>query len=180
MSRGDLSFAEAMNRGARLLEQGRPRQALPLLIQAASRRPDDMDAAINLGGAHIMLRRFEQAIAILEEAAQREPDNSKVWINLGAAYLGDPETATPEQQADAIAAFERALELDPAAPSVNYNLGLIYRDRAELQTALAHFHRAAAINPLDRDARMLMIKLERLCGEGTEAAGSPDGGDGGR
>ena len=166
MSRGDVSFPEAMNRGARLLEQGGPREALPFLYQAASQRSDDIDAAINLGGAHIMLRRYERAISILEEAAQREPSNSKVWINLGAAYLGDRETATPEQQADAIAAFERALELDPAAPSVNYNLGLIYRDRADLETALVHLRRAAAINPLDRDAQMLVWRLEQLRGEG--------------
>ena len=166
MSRGDVSFPEAMNRGARLLEQGRPREALPFLYQAASQRPDDIDGAINLGGAHIMLGRYERAISILEEAAQKEPSNSRVWINLGAAYLGDRETATPEQQADAIAAFERALELDPAAPSVNYNLGLIYRDRADLETALVHLRRAAAINPLDRDAQMLVWRLEQLRGEG--------------
>jgi Flp pilus assembly protein TadD len=178
-ARDDLSFAEAMNRGAKLLEQGRPREALPLLYQAASKRPDDVDAAVNLGGAHIMLGRFEQAIAILEEAAEKEPENSKLWINLGAAYLGDRETATHKQQVDAIAAFERALELDPAAPSVNYNLGLIYRDREELETALVHFRRAAAINPLDRDARMLVQRLEELRDQGGDRVPeSPDdGGD---
>jgi tetratricopeptide (TPR) repeat protein len=126
-----------------------------------------------------MVGRFDRAIAILEEAAEREPENSKVWINLGAAYLGDLETATPEQQADAIAAFERALALDPAAPSVNYNLGLIYRNQEELEMALAHFRRAAAINPLDRDARMLVQRLEELRDQDAAAAPeSPDdGGD---
>jgi Flp pilus assembly protein TadD len=180
-ARADLSFAEAMNRGAKLLEQGRPREALPFLYQAASQRPDDVDAAVNLGGAHIMLGRFSRAIAILEEAAEREPENSKVWINLGAAYLGDLETATLEQQADAIAAFERALELDPAAPSVNYNLGLIYRDQDELEIALAHFRRAAAINPLDRDARMLVQRLEELGdqnGDGSFESADDGGGHG--
>jgi Flp pilus assembly protein TadD len=171
-----------MNRGAKLLEQGRAREALPLLYLAASRRPDDIDAAVNLGGAHIMLGRFERAIAILEEAAGREPQNSKVWINLGAAYLGNRETATEEQQAEAIAAFERALALDPAAPSVNYNLGLIYRDQEELETALAHFRRAAAINPLDRDAGMLVHRLEALRDqeEDVERESPDDGGDRGR
>ena len=170
----DLSFAEAMNRGAEFLEQGRPREALPLLYQAANRRPDDMDALINLGGAYIMLGDYERAMSILEDAAQREPLNSKVWINLAAAYLGDPESATAEDQTDAIAAFERALELDPGAPSVNYNLGLIYRDRGEIETALAHFRRASAINPLDRDARIMVQRIEALVAGGDDE-GQNDG-----
>jgi tetratricopeptide (TPR) repeat protein len=165
-----------MNRGAKLLEQGKATEALPFLYEAASLRPDDVDAAINLGGAHIMLGRFQRAIAILEEAAENEPANSKVWINLGGAYLGNPETATPEQQAEAIAAFEQALELDPAAPSVDYNLGLIYRDQERLELALAHFRRAAAINPMDRDARILVQRLENLHSESDRTAQIPDDG----
>jgi tetratricopeptide (TPR) repeat protein len=164
-----------MNRGADLLEQGRPREALPLLYRAAEQRPGDMDALLNLGGAYIMLRDYERAISILEDAVQQEPLNSQVWINLGAAYLGDPENATQEEQTDAIAAFERALELDPGAPSVNYNLGLIYRDRDEPEMALAHFRRASAINPLDRDARIMVQRLEALFADGDDSGGNHEG-----
>jgi tetratricopeptide (TPR) repeat protein len=173
MLEADLSFAEAMNRGATLLEQGRPSEALPFLVQAAGLRPDDMDLAVNLGGAHLMLGNFCQAVSILEAAAHREPGKSQVWINLGAAYLGAPESATPEKRALAIAAFERALELDPAAPSVNYNLGLIYRDQADLEMALVHLRRASAINPLDRDARSLVERVERMCKDRDEAPEAP-------
>ena len=159
-----LSFVEAMRRGATLLQTGRAHDALPLLKRAYQLAPDDVDAAINLGGAFVMLNRPQEAIPVLEKATDLAPDNSKIWINLGAAYLGNPILASSDKQAQAIAAFEKALELDPVAPSVNYNLGLIYRDQNDLPAAIAHFRRAAAINPRDLDARKLLNRLEKQHG----------------
>ena len=104
----DKTFSQELNRGARLLGQGRAQQ----------------------------------------------------WTNLGAAYLGNPVLATAEQQDKAIAAFERALECDPVAPHVAYNLGLIYRDRNDRDRAIHWFTRALQADPLDRDARRILEKLK--------------------
>jgi tetratricopeptide (TPR) repeat protein len=71
---------------------------------------------------------------------------------LGAAYLGNPVLASAEKQQRAIAAFERALTINPVTPNVAYNLGLIYLDRRELEQALYWFQQAAQTNPNDRDA----------------------------
>jgi tetratricopeptide (TPR) repeat protein len=79
---------------------------------------------------------------------------------LGAAYLGNPVLATQEQQLRAIKAFETALELDPVAPSVDYNLGLIFVDRKEHDLAMSAFQRAIEVNPFDRDARAWLRKLK--------------------
>jgi Flp pilus assembly protein TadD len=54
----------------------------------------------------------------------------------------------------AIGAFEKAVELDPAAPSVHYNLGLIFVVRGDTDLAAAAFMRAIQANPQDRDARL--------------------------
>lgn len=156
-----VSFVEAMQTGASLLQTGRAQEALPHLKHAFQLAPTDVDAAINLGGAYVMLNRPNQAIPVLEKAADLDPENSKIWINLGAAYLGNPILATSEKQMRAVTAYEKALELDPAAPSVNYNVGLIFLDQGDVQAAIAQFRRAAAINPLDRDARSLLTKLEQ-------------------
>jgi Tfp pilus assembly protein PilF len=83
-----------------------------------------------------------------------------IWINLAAAYLGNPVLATAEQQSQAIAAFENALQINPAAPNVHYNLGLIFVDRGERELAVAAFRRAVEVNPFDRDARQWLCKLE--------------------
>ena len=172
-----VSFVEAMQTGALLLQAGRAQDALPHLKRAFQLTPTDVDAAINLGGAYVMLNRPTQAIPILEKAADLDPENSKIWINLGAAYLGNPILATSDKQARAVTAFEKALELDPSAPSVNYNLGLILRDRGDMQGAIAQFRRAAAINPLDRDAHSLLARLEQRSINEAERDGQTASGD---
>lgn len=159
----DKSFREELNRGARLLGQGKAQQAQAIFERLSKARPDDLSVAINLGGAYILSRQFSRAVPILEAVTGREPRNAMVWTNLGAAYLGNPVLATADQQDKAIAVFERALECDPVAPHVAYNLGLIYRDRNDHDRAIHWFARALQANPLDGDARRI---LERLKAEG--------------
>lgn len=83
-----------------------------------------------------------------------------IWINLGAAYLGNPILADDAQQRAALAAFERAAEINPVAHSVHYNMGLIYRDRGEIVQAIRCFERAVQANPLDQDARRVLARLQ--------------------
>jgi predicted Zn-dependent protease len=123
-------------------------------------RPDHSAVAINLGGAYILGGQFQRAVPVLEAVVEREPDNAMVWTNLGAAYLGNPVLATTEQQDRAIVAFERALECDPAAPHVAYNIGLIYRDREDRERAIYWFTRALRADPLDADARRILERLK--------------------
>ncbi|MCA9935393.1 MAG: tetratricopeptide repeat protein [Ardenticatenaceae bacterium] len=152
-------FDAAFRRGTELLHQNNPQEALPHLEQACKLDATHVDAAINLSGAYILTKKFAQALAILEPLTETAPENTMVWINLGAAHLGNPVLARDAEQIKAIAAFEKALDLNPAAPSVAYNLGLIYRDRKDTEQAIYWFRRAIQANPQDRDARSLLEKL---------------------
>lgn len=152
-------FRALLVRGTRLLRQGKAAKATPILQEAYALEPESFDAALNLGGALVVSGKFSKAVPILEDLRDREPDNAMVWTNLGAAYLGNPVLATDERQELAIGAFRRALELDPRAPSVAYNLALIYRDRKENQEAIHWLRRALDTNPADRHARALLKRL---------------------
>lgn len=156
----DSTFEQLFENGTRLLHRGQADEALPLLKMAYELQPDHADTAINLSGAYILTKRFRKAIPVLEALSEQEPDNPMVWTNLGAAYLGNPVLAEDEHQVRAIAAFEQALRVDPIAPNVAYNIGLIYRDRKELDIAVHWFRQAVRANPADRDARSLLAKLE--------------------
>ena len=156
----DQAFDRELNWGARLLSEGKAGQAQAILERLYQMRPDRSAVAINLGGAYILGGQFKRAVPILEAVVEREPDNAMVWTNLGAAYLGNPVLATTEQQDRAIAAFERALEYDPAAPHVAYNIGLIYRDRDDRERAIYWFTRALQADPLDADARRILERLK--------------------
>lgn len=167
-----------INEGARLLSQRKAKEAAVVLERAYRLDPDNVDVKVNLGGAYILLGRFQEAVPLLEEAARQAPDNEMVWTNLAAAYLGPLEEASPEQEEAAIAAFKRALQANPKAPHVDYNLGLIYLKRGDLVAALTHFRRAREVNPVDRDAEYYIRKIQaRLAGRsstGDESSANTD------
>lgn len=152
-------FEALFRKGSDLLHQGKDREAVPFLEQAHHLKPEHFDASLNLSGAYILTRKFKKAVALLEKLRDQAPENVMVWTNLGAAYLGNPVLAHSDEQIQAIAAFEQALILDPDAPNVAYNIGLIYRDRQENAVALSWFKRALQANPNDRDAQNLISKL---------------------
>jgi protein O-GlcNAc transferase len=156
----DPTFHRERDRAARLLSEGKAKQAQTILERLWELRLGDMAVAINLAGAFILSGQFKRAVPLLEEVVAREPEDPMAWTNLGAAYLGNPVLATTEEQDKAIAAFERALECNPVAPHVAYNLGLIYRDRNDYDRAVHWFTRALQANPLDADAQRILARLK--------------------
>lgn len=159
MTTDSSEFQALFRRGTELLQRGKVKQAKPLLERAHAAKSDHVDAAINLSSAYILTKKFSKAVEILRPLSEENPDHVMIWTNLGAAYLGNPVLARDEDQQRAIAAFKRALSLDPAAPNVAYNLGLIYRDRQEWDTAVYWFKQAVKANPNDDDARRLIKRL---------------------
>jgi protein O-GlcNAc transferase len=157
----DARARALLNEGARLLMARRPGEAVPLLSGALELAPDNADAALNLGSAYILQGKHAQAVPVLEQAAQLDPHNSMVWANLAAAHLGKLPFAERAQQDQAITAFEHALALNPAAPHVHYNLGLIYLERNDLINAASHFQAALDTDPADADARLWLDRIRR-------------------
>ncbi len=154
-------FNHFLRRGSGLLRDGKTKEAVRLLEKAHKLDPENFDAALNLAGAYILSKQFKSAVPILETLSEVEPHNGMVWTNLGAAYLGNPILAKDEQQQLAIDAFTKAYEINPATPNVAYNLGLVYRDRQEYETAILWFKRAIQANPNDQDARRSVERLEK-------------------
>jgi len=147
--------------GARLLAAKRPGEAVEILSEAWELDPQNVAAAINLGGAYILQGKHEHAIPALEAATRLEPDNPMTWVNLAAAYLGKLPFATQERQDRAIAAFERAVALNPRTPNVHYNLGLIFLERDDLGRAAGCFRDALDTDPTDRDAQHWLDQISR-------------------
>ncbi|GIK58200.1 MAG: tetratricopeptide repeat protein [Chloroflexi bacterium] len=154
-------FEAYFRRGTGLLHEGKAAQAVPLLQKAYDLEPEHRDTAVNLSSAYILISKFRQAVPILEALAARYPDDPAIWTNLGAAYLGNPVLAADEDQLKAIGAFQQALALNPIAPHVAYNIGLVYRDRRDREQAIAWFQRALQANPHDRDAQRLISQLSQ-------------------
>lgn len=152
-------FDALFRRGSEMLHRGKIDRAMQLLERASHLNPEHVDTAVNLSSTYILTKKFSQAVDTLEPLVKIQPDNVMLWINLGAAYLGNPILARDEEQRKAISAFKRALTVDPIAPNVAYNLGLIYRDRGDKEKAIHWFNQALKANPHDRDAQMLIERL---------------------
>ncbi|NJN83939.1 MAG: tetratricopeptide repeat protein [Caldilineaceae bacterium] len=155
-------FHKTLNEGARLLSQNRPGEAITKMAPLLEIDATDPDLAINLGGAYVLQRKWNKAASVLNKAVTRHPDNAMLWVNLGAAELGRLETSGPRQQERAIRAYQRALSIDPEAPNVHYHLGLIYKERGELNRATAFFQRALEVRPSDKDAKQWLDSLTRI------------------
>jgi tetratricopeptide (TPR) repeat protein len=153
------NFDVLLREGTDLLRRGRTSEALDLLEAAYVLQPGNLDAALNFSGALILSNKFKRAVEVLEPLRDMAPDNPMVWTNLGAAYLGNPVIALDANHDKAVAAFKQALILNPAAPSVAYNIGLIYRDRREYAEAAQWFRQAVQTNPNDQHARSLLEKM---------------------
>jgi protein O-GlcNAc transferase len=153
------AFHQALNESAILLRQNRPAEAIRLLEPLYAQVPTQVDVAINLGGAYILQRKWNRAVAVLSKAVAEHPEHVMLWVNLAAAQLGNLETAGPKHQARAIAAYERALALDPKTPNVHYHLGLIYKERNDLAQAAYYFEQALAVAPQDRDAQYWLNQI---------------------
>lgn len=165
---GPGELRQLTKRGALLMQRGEHHKAAEVLERAWRIDPGNFDAGLNLGAAYILTKQFRQAVTVLEQVAEDAPDNAMLWINLGAAYLGNPVLADDAAQRRAIAAFERALELDAHAPNVAYNIGLVYKDQRDFERAIDWFGRALQTNPADDDARQWIADL------GHYLAGSDD------
>jgi tetratricopeptide (TPR) repeat protein len=152
-------FDTLFREGTQLLHKGDAQKALPLLERAYQIKPKDIDTGINLSGAYILTRKFKNAIKVLEPLSKIMPDNTMLWINLGAAYLGNPVLAKDGDQRKAISAFQQSLKINPVAPNVAYNIGLIHRDRKEVDEAMIWFKKAIRDNPEDRDAPRLLKQM---------------------
>ena len=158
-NKSNQDFIDLLRQGTQALQRGKTSTAIPLLEQAHELEPENSDVILNLAGAYILTKKFKQAVALLEPLSEREPNNPMVWTNLGAAYLGNPILARDENHEKAIAAFKNAIKIDPKAPHVAYNLGLIYRDRKEYDDAIHWFKQALRANPADKDAQRYIDQL---------------------
>ena len=105
----------------------------------------------------------EQAVVDLEKAVSLRPDFFEAWSDLGAArrLLDD---------ADALKAFARAVELNPRDAGAQYRLGSEYLREGKAQAAVLHLTKAMRMNPEDRATLYNLQRALFVNGELDEAA----------
>jgi cytochrome c-type biogenesis protein CcmH/NrfG len=77
----------------------------------------------------------------LEQLTRKEPRNLAAWITLGTSHYD------AHQHEKSIAAYERALSIDPDNPDVLTDLGVMYLSVDQASRAVASFDKALALRP---------------------------------
>ena len=104
-----------------LAESGEP--SLEQLREAAEASSDDAAPWSELAFAYFMGEDFAQAADAYERAVEIDDGSAALWSALGEAraYANDSSAAAADPlPPEALAAFERALELDPGDPRARY------------------------------------------------------------
>jgi len=137
--------------------------ALPFLREAVEKAPDDLPALHAQGFALWVLGFPNEAAAgfdaVLDKAPEREVTLS--YAAQLAAGLGRKEAAR--------AFWERAIAVNPYAPSYRIQLGLLFVQDKDWPRALEQARAAGRINPLSADVHMLLIDCYLSTGRKKEA-----------
>src|SRR5262245_1004560 len=114
---------------------------LCLLLQSS--QPPAPEPTLAAGIARMQANDAAGAARILEEVTKREPANGRAWRNLGLAYQ------TLKDLDKSVAAYQHALDVEPAVPAPLYSLGLVYALKNDPDRAFAWLQRAKATKKID-------------------------------
>jgi Tfp pilus assembly protein PilF len=160
------AFFQENNRGAALMEQFKPAQALEAFARVVAIAPAWAPGQVNLGWAALYARQMERGEAAFEEAIRLDP--ALVAGHYGLATLEKGQG----RSAEALAEFERARALDPDDPDILYNIGLLNARERRFKEAIEALKRARQIDPNSMSVRYQLARA--LLQSGDTAAGEKE------
>jgi Flp pilus assembly protein TadD len=127
------------------LELGMPRQTLALLDRIEQPGTFKGQILFLKGDALRSLENYQEAVPLLVDAVDLAPSNIHAWMALGWCYkrIGRLD--------EAIDSLERAHEVEPTEPLIDYNLACYYSLKGVKHRALDYLSRAISTNPRFKD-----------------------------
>lgn len=164
----DPRFAQAqVNLGLILLEAGEARAAaehLDRAIQVLGETPDAAYPRYLRAKVYMEQNQVDKAAAQLKDAVSLRPDFAEAWSDLGQARK------TLLDDAGALAAFERAVELQPQDDVAQYRLGAEYLEQGNTHFAVVHLRKAFSLNPENQSTLYSLQLALREDGQPEQAA----------
>lgn len=125
-----------LNRAIMFLKQDDPQQAIESLQYFEKRETNvAISASINLTFIHLMMNNLPMATKYAESMRRLDSYNPATLINNGVCEMMKKDYETARTM------FEAALELDATSFEALYNLGLIWKQFGEHETALSYFRK---------------------------------------
>jgi len=128
-----------------------------VLTDLLSADPNNVAAHVELGRVLGETRRYAQAAAEFNVALQANPNDSRVYFLLGEALSRNDGTLS-----DAIAAYERGLQLDTRNREAHMALGVVYLRAGNVQGALRQYETVLQLNPPAADRNYVESQIRDL------------------
>ncbi|MDP8246559.1 MAG: tetratricopeptide repeat protein [Candidatus Tritonobacter lacicola] len=166
--------------------QGDYERAIAEYRTAIRMDPSSAQGHYNLGAAYFATSKLKtgastarrasqanpQAVVALKRAIEFDPEHVDAYISLGMVYNRQ------KQHKFALAAFKKALMLEPDNPVVNYNIGSTYCSLLNFVNATNYMNRAATQvgrdTPMGKSIRKQITELRRYNLKGQEGRGYRD------
>jgi hypothetical protein len=97
---------------------------------------ENLAKAWSYASSCIQFQNYERAIDPLEFLISKSPETTNYWNQLGTCYNKVGRTN------DAVAAYQKLIQLDPSNKDFYFNLGLIYKEQGKLSKASQYFETA--------------------------------------
>jgi tetratricopeptide (TPR) repeat protein len=117
--------------------------------QALTLGPRYADAHANLGVVYYQMGRLSDALHEFDAVLALHPEDADVRHNRGNVFVQQAlQTSPPDEKllAEAIAEFQRALEINPGLAQAHFSLGAVYFIQGQQQEAIAEFQEFMALD----------------------------------
>ncbi|MFT7490381.1 MAG: tetratricopeptide (TPR) repeat protein [Candidatus Promineifilaceae bacterium] len=125
-------------RARQLIQDGDPKGARKLLMDAMRKSPDDPQLRFLIATAQCQAGQYDDALFILDELAVDQADSAYIAVLQGAAYLGRGDLDKARQR------LEFAIKLNGDLAEAHFNMAglLLALSPVDRDLALAHYERA--------------------------------------
>lgn len=137
--------------------------ALKEYARAADLLPDDTEAQVKAGNFMLVAGRFDDAQGLANRMLARDANNVEAQILRANALAGLKDLD------GAVAAFEKAVVMDPHRSTTYSELGSVQLVSGKTEAAEAAFRKAIAIDPQSANAHLSLANFLWSTGNGAEA-----------
>jgi tetratricopeptide (TPR) repeat protein len=131
-------------------------QSLNLILRMIKTAPNSPWVPLAFAQINEDEKQYDSAITQYHLALKMDPRLPGAHLSLGRVLLLGSNTA--EATDEALQEFKSELEIDPQNASAEYEIGEIYRKRAQLNEALEHFLKATELEPSLEDAQIALAR----------------------
>lgn len=142
----------------RLVEGQRAEEAIRVLDRVLGKEPRNAEALLLRSTARLMGGETAAGRRDLAKALEVDPGLRQGWLTLGALEVAE------ERWSEALAAFRRAEQLEPAAADNDLNIGAVELLAGDLEAASARFARYLEGPGADANGFFLVAKNYALAG----------------